>query len=88
MKIANRNASEYTKSLTPFEGSNLSGVLTDKFYIVYSYGWYPVFVYDRINRVWIENKDKYSPTTSKQTTQARPTEDTIKFNKHQIKAIL
>ena len=88
MKIANRNAQEQVKSLTPFEGSNLNATLSNRFYVVYSYGYYPIYIYDLINRVWFECTDKFSRTTAKHITQSRPTEETIKFNKHQMKSIL
>jgi len=88
MRIANRNAQEQVKSLTPFEGSNLNATLTSRFYVVYSYGYYPIYIYDLENKVWFECIDKYSPTTAKHITQSRPTEDTIKFNQFQMKAIL
>jgi hypothetical protein len=88
MRIANRNSKDYVKQLKPFQGSNLHAVKTSAFYIVYSYGWYPLFLYDYKNNVWFENEDKYSMSTSKQTTQARPTNETIKLNKHQIKSLI
>ena len=39
-------------------------------YVVSSYNWYPIFVYK--DGQWFENKDKYSVSTSKQTSQLRP----------------
>lgn len=47
----------------------------DKLYVVYSYGYhFPMYVYDREHGKWVGNKDKYSRTTSKHQSQARPSE--------------
>jgi hypothetical protein len=42
-------------------------------YIVYSYGdHFPIYVYDHAAGMWFGNDDKYSPTTSRHQTYARP----------------
>ncbi len=47
----------------------------DTIYVVYSYGnHFPLYVYDVQTQQWYGNKDKYSPTTSRHQTQARPSE--------------
>ena len=81
-RIANKNASEYVDNRVPFIANN---VFTNKYdesiYIVYSYGLhFPMYVCDIANNyIWYENSDKYSVSTSKQQTQARPTNPNIKM---------
>ena len=84
-RIANQNAREYVQRNEPFQGSNMFGVFDDDDqgsntpYVVYSYGYhFPMFIF--INGHWYENSDKYSRSTSKQQSQARPTMKTIKLN--------
>ena len=81
--VANRDISEYIDKLEIVEGSNIftenSGKLPDNpetddnLYIVYSYGWhFPMYIYCRQADLWYGNSDKYSATTSKHQSQARP----------------
>lgn len=72
MKVANKKARDYVEMKMEFIGSNLSGHDFEKLYIVYSYNWYPLFVYDKIAKEWYENSDRYSVSTSKQQTQSHP----------------
>jgi hypothetical protein len=45
-------------------------------YVVYSYGeHFPMYVFDTETVSWFGNEDKYSPTTSKHQTLARPDTD-------------
>ena len=70
-QIANKNARVCVEMQQPFKASNLAaGIENDGCYVVWSYGWYSIFVCR--DGQWYENKDKYSVNTSKQTTQARP----------------
>ena len=74
-KTANYNASDYTKAKLPFKGSNLEGYWKKdrdggKYYIVKSYGWYPVYIYKEGK--WYENFDRYSNSTSKQMYRSQP----------------
>lgn len=83
MRTTNKKAASCVESFTDFKASNLSGVNTDKFYIVYSYGWYPLFVFCKESKQWFENMDKYSVSTSRQTSQSRPrTRDPIQRANH------
>lgn len=76
MKIANRNAREYVRTLQPFTANNLYAENAGVFYVVYSYGeHWPLWVYDGENDCWYENDDKYSSTTSKHKSQTRPIDD-------------
>jgi hypothetical protein len=74
-KTANYQAGDYTKAQLPFEGSNLRGYWTKdrngvKYYVVKSYGWYPVYIYKEGK--WYENFDRYSTSTSKQMYRSQP----------------
>ena len=49
-------------------------------YVVYSYGeHFPIYVYDYQLEMWFGNYDKYSSTTSKHQTMARPEVDEIQM---------
>jgi hypothetical protein len=42
-------------------------------YVVYSYGYhFPMYIYDYKAQQWFGNSDKYSSTTSRHQSQARP----------------
>jgi hypothetical protein len=74
-KTANYQAGDYTKAQLPFQGSNLEGRWTKdrngvKYYVVKSYGWYPVYIYKEGK--WYENFDRYSNSTSKQMYKSQP----------------
>ena len=80
-RMANSKAREYVQSRLPFNGSNLLGIWephpAGEFYVVRSYGWWPLFAYHEKMKVWYENLQHYSPTTSKHKTQAHPLHPTI-----------
>ena len=74
-KTANYQAGDYTKAQLPFQGSNLQGYWTKdrngvKYYVVKSYGWYPLYIYKEGK--WYENFDRYSNSTSKQMYKSQP----------------
>ena len=92
-RIANKIARAFVQKAEPFQGSNLFGEYDDSDegsntpYVVYSYGYhFPMFIY--LGNSWYENSDKYSVSTSKQQSQARPTMDTIKLNTDDMKKLL
>lgn len=78
MKIANRDAREWVLKQRPFQGSNMFAEFSGpdpKGYVVYSYGkHFPMYIclhlggYD----VWFANEDKYSRSTTRHQSQARP----------------
>jgi hypothetical protein len=81
-KVANSKCRNHVVARLPFKGSNLWGEwvkpLTNnkQQYVVYSYGQhFPVYVYSE--GMWFENEDKYSRTTARHLSQARPTDKTI-----------
>jgi hypothetical protein len=75
-RVANAKCRPYVERCEPFRGSNLYGVYSlmdadHEVYTVYSYDvHYPMFIHTK--GMWFENEDKYSASTSKQMTQARP----------------
>lgn len=74
-RVSNINSSEYVSSKLPFIGSNLEGYwdVNNKnqwYYVVKSYGWYPIFLF--INNKWYEVSDRYSSSTGKQISRSRP----------------
>ena len=88
MKTSNRNSYQFAHKKLNFQASNLHGINEGKYYIVYSYNWYPLFLYQYDNDTWYENITKYSQTTSKQTTQVRPSFITKKLTYNEIKNML
>ena len=82
-RVANKDISEYIDKLEVVEGSNIftenSGKLPDNpetddnLYIVYSYGWhFPMYIHCRQANLWYGNSDRFSISTSKHQSQARP----------------
>lgn len=76
LKTPNNTAYEYSASKIPFKGSNLEGVWdvnsnNQWYYVVKSYGWYPIFLF--INDQWYRVMDSYSSSTAKQMSGANPT---------------
>ena len=81
-RIANRDTSSLVSRRVPFKANNIfAQAHTPKhghttLYVVYSYGeHFPLFVAETDgagNTVWYENTDRYSVTTSKHKSQARP----------------
>ena len=83
MRTSNQKCDMYVNKCEVFTANNIfaedysntkeSPVLPDGLYVVYSYGHhFPMYAYDYRLKVWIGNSDKYSVSTSKQQTQARP----------------
>jgi len=54
----------------PFKGSNTHGEYVNGSYVVFSYNWYPIFVFK--DGQWFENEEGYSMSTKKQMSQLRP----------------
>jgi hypothetical protein len=84
-RIANTQAREYTENLIPFKGANLEGKTLDNGdYVVLSYGYYPIWWYCKKEGKWYGNATKYSVTTSKQTSQSRPSYDAEMLSKNDL----
>jgi len=71
---SNTKADLYTKAQLPFRGSNLEGYWKNyrgkKYYVVQSWGWYPVFIFR--DGIWYENIDRFSSSTSRQMYRSQP----------------
>lgn len=70
----NSKSNSYTKAQLPFQASNLRGFWTSrggkKYYVVESWGWYPVFIYR--DGIWYEISDRYSSSTGRQMANSQP----------------
>jgi hypothetical protein len=78
-KVTNNTAYEYASARMPFKGSNIEGQWNvnnnnDWYYVITSYGWYPVFLF--INDQWYRTLETYSSSTRKQMSQVNP----VKFD--------
>ena len=73
--ISNTEMSDYTTELQPFT-THTESVWTDDIgdmYVVYSYGThFPIYMFDHRTEMWFGNSDRFSPTTSRHQTLARP----------------
>ena len=74
-KTPNNTAYEYASGKIPFKGSNVEGEWgmnrnNEWYYVVKSYGWYPIFLF--INNQWYRTLDTYSSTTRKHMSQSNP----------------
>jgi hypothetical protein len=88
-RIANSDSSSSAENHLDFQGSNLEGkTLSNGDYVVLSYGWFPLWYYSRRNSTWYGNSTKYSPSTSKQASQSRPTYNAIMLPKDQLEKVM
>lgn len=81
-RIANKDARQYVAQQIEFQGSNmfakwethgLYGIGELQHYVVYSYAQhFPMYIYDPVTQAWFGNKDKFSRSTTRQQSQARP----------------
>ena len=89
-RITNVHASDYVNELKPFKGSNLEGRWEKDYrgdwgYVVTSYDWYPIYIYKY--KKWFEVDDRYSSSTGKQMSKARPSvsyESSIKLGRREM----
>lgn len=88
MKTTNKKSSEFTRSKQAFEANNLKGEWRGGLYIVYSYGWFPLFIYNLVQDCWLENSERYSVSTSKQRTQCHPGFETELRTLEELKDII
>lgn len=75
-RTSNQRAGDLVRELKPFKGSNLHAEWEKDYkgdwaYVVYSWNWYPIFMYKY--RRWFEVDNKYSSSTSKHMSQSNPT---------------
>jgi len=74
--VLNTSAGQYSQVQMPFRGSNLTGewkrdIRGVKYYVVYSYGWYPIYIFK--NGRWYEVTKRYSSSTGRQMSNTSPT---------------
>jgi len=74
-KTPNNRAYEYSSAKIPFKGSNLEGYwdvnnVNNWYYVVKSYGWYPIFLF--IDNQWYQVSETYSSTTGKHMSHSNP----------------
>ena len=86
LRTSNSEGRQLVTNRIPFKGSNTHAeyVNSGKAYVVYSYDWYPIFVYK--DGQWFENGNRYSMSTAKQISQLRPITQTeiIKLNREEL----
>ena len=84
MRTANVRSRDLVINRIPFKGNNTHAEYRNGAYVVFSYGWYPVFVYK--DGQWFENEEGYSMSTKKQMSQMRPWNqgEIIKTNKNKL----
>lgn len=84
-KVSNIHARQYVKDHEEFRGNNLSADIVVRdgcaMYVVWSYGYWPLFVYFGPTETWYENKERFSVTTSKHRSQSHPLCDTVKVSR-------
>ena len=97
-KVTNNTAYEYATAKMPFKGSNLEGQWevnnnNDWYYVIKSYGWYPIFLF--INNQWYRTLDTYSSSTRKQMNQVNPVKfdsnlnaDVMSLNKGEMERLM
>lgn len=88
LRTSNRSGRELVKNKIPFRGSNTKAEYVNNSYVVYSYNWYPIFVYK--DGQWFENENRYSMSTAKQMSQLRPhgDYDIIQVSKSKLNDII
>jgi hypothetical protein len=73
MKVSNKNAYQYINNLEAFHASNLYGEWRGNTYVVFSYGeHFPIYIWDDVVYKWIGNMDKYSHSTTRHQSLAKP----------------
>ena len=88
-KTSNVKCSELVNEKVEFKANNIFSehIKEDKLYIVYSYGHhFPIYI--KYKNTWYENSDKYSVTTSKHQSQARPNKPTKLLNTSEIQRLI
>lgn len=74
-RTPNNTAYEYSSAKIPFKGSNLEGYWdvnnnNEWYYVVESYGWYPIYLF--INNNWYRVSNSYSSSTAKHLSGSNP----------------
>ncbi len=85
---SNKTGRDLVMAKVPFKGSNTHSQYENRTYVVYSYNWYPIFVFK--DGQWFENDSRYSISTAKQMSQLRPREqgEILKVSLGKLKEII
>lgn len=89
MKVSNIKCKELVNKRKEFTGNNLFAEKeNDRCYVVYSYGYhFPIYAYIDL-KGWFGNSDKYSATTSKHQSQARPDSEITYVSTEELKKLI
>lgn len=80
MRIANSKCHRVVIDKKEFIGNNLFGTHRRGWYVVYSHGYhFPIYAYSYTEGKWYGNEDKYSISTSKHQSQARPIKVGVRY---------
>ena len=71
LRTSNRNCGHLVENRILFKANNIFSELHGENYFVFSYGRHWI-LFAFVDGIWYENKDKYSQSTSKHRSQARP----------------
>ena len=82
-RVANAQCRYYVNNRSAFKGSNLHGEVRANLYIVWSYKWYPLYIYDFKLQCWYANNERYSVSTSRQASQSHPEASGIHYISHE-----
>lgn len=87
MRTTNAKCWEMAVQRKPFKASNIFAEMRGSTYVVYSYDYHwPLYV--NKDGVWYETNAKYSRSTAKHWSQARPTFNTILTTIDDIKKLI
>ena len=88
-RTSNSKCSDLVNKKEVFKANNIFSehIKKDKLYIVFSYGYnFPIYIIWK--NTWSENSNKYSVSTSKHQSQARPSAKTKLLNTNQMKQLI
>lgn len=96
VRIANKNAYGYVRDKAQFIGSNMYATWFNSWdddehglYVVFSYGeHFPMYAYDSKTNLWVANNEKYSRSTTRHQSQARPYSIDREFNTRQMQELV
>ena len=69
-RISNKNAMNSVINRAAFKGNNLNAEYVNGVYFVFSYEWYPIYMYS--NGAFFKNTDYYSATTQRHIRNCYP----------------
>lgn len=74
MRVANKDCRRFVEAREEFDGSNIfARIRPNGDYTVFSYGYhFPIYHYDQKNGNWYQNTTRFSASTSRHQSQAKP----------------